>query len=478
LDIFEDFNGNVRCISFQTREMRNSFDAYPELILVDAMHKLNYLHIYVLENVDGDSHSEIICFWIMETPDFDTISFLTEKFKERNTKWPDIKVVMADKDMIERRVLIQKLPNASVLICLFHSMRIFKREVKAEVMGVLVDERNLAIQLFKEMALASSETEYNSMFERFKQAAPNCVVEYFVKSWHDVRHQWVEGLQNLTARFLNNTNNNLEFIQQRIKNVTSEYYTGITSFFHNLMKCVILLKNKRDFYAANLFLTIPLHPEKTSTSDHAIQKYEQYLTPFAFSYVEKQHASSNKINIIEQLNSSSVTVELKVLGNITVHIDSCPCKFFQSLMLPCKHIFAARRFFKLPMFDESLCSSRWTLRYLRATHVSQSAKKPIHKNELKCKKIFIQEQSSEEQSDALTELQKYKQSHAVMLSIAGLMSQQSQSDFDHNMQVLYTLKKCMQEERKVMGLLDAGLELIKGNSASFFKIFFMSVIII
>ena len=46
-------------------------------------------------------------------------------------------VIMADKDISERDVLKRCFPNASVLICLFHTLRSFRREVTCDKMGIL-----------------------------------------------------------------------------------------------------------------------------------------------------------------------------------------------------------------------------------------------------------------------------------------------------------------------------------------------------
>ena len=42
---------------------------------------------------------------------------------------------MADKDMVERDVLTEKLPGASLQICLFHTLRTFRRDITCERLG-------------------------------------------------------------------------------------------------------------------------------------------------------------------------------------------------------------------------------------------------------------------------------------------------------------------------------------------------------
>ena len=54
--------------------MCDTFEAYPELISLDATYKLNDLHmpLYVMMNVDGNGKSEIICFWLVAKDDWCT----------------------------------------------------------------------------------------------------------------------------------------------------------------------------------------------------------------------------------------------------------------------------------------------------------------------------------------------------------------------------------------------------------------------
>ena len=59
-----------------------------------------------------------------------------ETFKKYNAEWGKCRVVMADKDIGKRDVIKQCLPNASVLICLFHTFRSFKRELCGEKLGI------------------------------------------------------------------------------------------------------------------------------------------------------------------------------------------------------------------------------------------------------------------------------------------------------------------------------------------------------
>lgn len=44
-------------------------------------------------------------------------------------------------------------------------------------------------------------------------------------------------------------------------------------------------------------------------------------------------------------------------------ITECECTTYKSTFLPCRHIFATRKYFKLPFFHHTLCPPRWTADY-------------------------------------------------------------------------------------------------------------------
>ena len=66
----------VEAIYFQTEEMRKTFAAFPELLFLDTVYKLNDLQmpVYVMLVEDDNGESEIICIWIVNQEDNQTIT--------------------------------------------------------------------------------------------------------------------------------------------------------------------------------------------------------------------------------------------------------------------------------------------------------------------------------------------------------------------------------------------------------------------
>ena len=120
-----DEDSVLKAIFFQTNEMKQVFESYPELLFIDATYKLNDLQmpLYVLMVVDGNGESEVICLWLTQIEDKETITELVKEFKKQNVRWSSTKCIMSDKDVTERDVLSKEIPQSKLLICLFHTLR-------------------------------------------------------------------------------------------------------------------------------------------------------------------------------------------------------------------------------------------------------------------------------------------------------------------------------------------------------------------
>jgi len=164
---FVDDSKVLQAIFFQTQEMKVTFRSYPELLYIDATYKLNDLRMppYVLLVVDGNGESEVVCLWIAQCEDKETITSLLVEFKKHNDEWSLIKCIMSDKDMTERNVMKEQFLQANLLICLFHTMRTFQREILCEKLGISQGERVLCLELLSKMAYAQNETEYTAIYD-------------------------------------------------------------------------------------------------------------------------------------------------------------------------------------------------------------------------------------------------------------------------------------------------------------------------
>ena len=105
-----------------------------------------------------------VCFLVTE--DSDSLKWMIETFKCRNSATNKIRVLMADKDIKERQVLKECLPHSSVLICLFHMLCSFRREIVCEKMGITSGQRQSSLEIVQKMAYAATEEEYELLHDQ------------------------------------------------------------------------------------------------------------------------------------------------------------------------------------------------------------------------------------------------------------------------------------------------------------------------
>ena len=142
VEVYSDEKKNFKGLFFQDDLMKQAFQAYPEILFMDATYKLLELGLptYLFLSEDSNGQSEITGVCLLTSEDADSMKWMIEVFKRCNDEWRNTRVVMADKDIQERDVIKQCLPESSVMICLFHTLRSFRREISCEKMESQLDK--------------------------------------------------------------------------------------------------------------------------------------------------------------------------------------------------------------------------------------------------------------------------------------------------------------------------------------------------
>lgn len=84
--------------------------------IIQDDHKLNNLSmpLYILMIADGNGEGEIVAVWLVSSEDRNTLKRLWWPFLKSTIT---TKCIMSDKDLMERGVLKELVPNAVLLIC-------------------------------------------------------------------------------------------------------------------------------------------------------------------------------------------------------------------------------------------------------------------------------------------------------------------------------------------------------------------------
>lgn len=242
----------------------------------------------------------------------------------------------------------------------YFTLRTFRREVTCEKMGITSGQRILCLERVQQLAYASSSEEYDHLYKAFQETCPRRVVEYFDENWHQIKNEWVLGFKASCGSFLNFTNNRLESINGKLKQVIT-YHSSLEEFVVKFFIILASLRTERDHKAALQFQKVKVQPFPPSTPE---AEYSKLLTSYSLAYVVKQITLSDKVIGIQEENDSYVVQTSE--GMRTVSVD-CECTFRKSMKLPCKHMFALRSKLELSLYDGQSCDKRWTSSYYKAT---------------------------------------------------------------------------------------------------------------
>ncbi|XP_043270291.1 uncharacterized protein [Venturia canescens] len=385
--VFEE-GGEMKGLFFVTPEMKRSMAAYFEFLGIDATFKLLDIRapVYLMIVEDSEGSTEIVAVRILINEDAESMRWLLQTFKTIHPSWSSTKCIMADKDLLERRIIKEEFESARVLICVFHTLRTFNREVSCDKLSITPEQRDMAKELFQKMVYSSTETEYMRYYEKIKEL-PAAIVNYFDKNWHEIRSEWILSVDFMQSTFLNTTNNRIESLNAKVKSVVKLYST-LEEFIESFFVLVGCLHSERDFKAAFNYQKTCIIPYQ---EDSAEWLYCYHLTRLAFKFVNKELSSFRRGKFIfTKLDDEHFEFRLDE-SMVVASEKSCECPAFSSMMLPCRfilinhrsicylcslwkllfmflyffssHIFIVKEQLGCDLYDPSICNRRWTREY-------------------------------------------------------------------------------------------------------------------
>ena len=387
-------------IYMQDAEMLSTFQRFPEVLLCDSTYKTNNANmaLYVLIAIDGHSESQVVATFLLSSEDKLSLQQMIAKFKEKNENWSSIKCVITDKDMTERSVFKGEMSQVEMQICLFHTLRTFSREVTIEKMKITSTQKIESLNMLEKLAYAADEETYTEVYEDFVQKAPLSVLTYFNKNWHEIKKEWVRGLKSFHLQ--NDTTNRVESFFSHLKKYFHPRST-LKDMIGGLLSCIEAHRSERRYRQARSM-------NRLRTASHIPsgfqQQYNELLTPFAYDCL------CTEIRNMDRSDRSYGTTE-----------DSCSCRFFRCMMLPCRHILSHRRENALDLFLLDGVARRWTRQY---------------NNDLNVRPLSHQLQSSVSQATprkkkkTLSTNEKFKLAQATALEMVTMMAEEGMDDFN------------------------------------------------
>ena len=275
--------------------------------------------------------SEIAGVGLLVSENAESLRWLLNAFKGNNVN-DQPRVILADKDVNERHMLKECFPTAHVLICLFHTLRSFKRELSDKRFS-LSESQNITLkELFQNMCYAKNVKEYENTFKTFCQVAPAELRQYFLEHWHPVRSEWVLGDKCQAGNFLNTTNNRL-LKKCELKTVI-DFYSSLENFVKHFFNVLYVLRNERDNKAAISF-------QKTKACYFSVsspeEEYFKFLTNYAANFVINQIERSRSVNNLKRISPHQFEIN-KSDFVVKFSFNVCGCNFYMSMKLPCQHM--------------------------------------------------------------------------------------------------------------------------------------------
>ncbi|XP_065893160.1 uncharacterized protein [Dysidea avara] len=303
-------------------------------------------------------------------------------------------------------------------------------------MNITIEQKNFALEIIQNLAYSSNIDEYNENLDALKEANIQPVYQYYMEYWHVIKEEWVVGLKQ-SCHYNNHTNNRLESINQKLKQVIGRFST-LQKFFEDLDVVLCSLRQERDSRIARAIMKHPCLPFQP---DSCQMKFSEFLTPHAFKAVSKQIELSQDIFFTDdELTSENIIVLQTSSGPTSVTPLSCTCQFFAMNQLPCRHVFALREHLNLDLYFVEAVAQRWCIEYYRNSALTGENDSSFSGTV----PVIVQPRQA-----VLSVSQRYKVASAEAQKLAVLASETSMEKYKSRLLVLQNIAQIWEQDHEV-----------------------------
>ena len=112
------------------------------------------------------------------------------------------------------------------------------------------------------------------------------------------------------------------------------------------------------------------------------------------------------------------------------------------MRLPCRHIFAFRTFLNLPVFEITLCDTRWLKQYCRKTQrvfkATKSVSQPVHLTQSPCRS-----------NKKLNQNERFRKANQTCTKLASIASEAGGMLYERRLETLQMLQKFWENNEEV-----------------------------
>ena len=422
---------------FQSGHMRKLFGKFPEILLVDGTYNVNGqgMPLYCIMAEDGYGHGRVVFFAATTEEDASHLQKIFQSFKDENSAWQSVRVIIVDKDFSEWKVLREEFPSATVLFCQWHVIKAMFKHIAD--CGIEKSMRDKARETIKCLVYAKDESEYDQLKEELFEATNAKFKKYFLANWESYQEMWVTFKRDKYVHFGNTTNNRLESNNQKLKDVTTRTST-LSEMFQNVL---LFARTCESEYKHSSFTE-----EFTTASvvgntliDECVPEIKSACTQYAAAMLVDQLKIAHSVDYqvlvaknegMEMLEVQSPNGSLHMVNQCSEMGSVCSCSFHKTMCLPCRHMFAVQMHQKRPLFDSKMIVARWQKQYqLLEIPMEDDIHHDPDDNKQDMQVLSMNNNSVSLLKNTLTQTQKYRKMQTLCQKLAAMASLCGMAEF-------------------------------------------------
>eukprot|EP00477_Mikrocytos_mackini_P002542 GAHX01002874.1.p1 GENE.GAHX01002874.1~~GAHX01002874.1.p1 ORF type:complete len:675 (-),score=108.52 GAHX01002874.1:37-2061(-) len=307
-------DGMLMGVLYQSLEMKENFQRYGQLAVLDSTFKLTNLNwtFFILLGIDSNLRSvPFFCFVVYN----ETCNLLARVFEifVKNNNIKKTSYIITDKDLTERKVLRIYFQNAKLNLCRFHLLKAFKNKLgKLPNINKKIKECNMTF--IKILCYLENPELYQTIVDKFHPE----IKAYYDKNWGVIKHEFIPCFKETSLNFNIHTTNNIEsyfgVLKKTIKlgQDLGNFLFDVKTFFDNKIAMLQSEENRRRQRTPNKIIPKIIKDLKDTLSNYAFQ------TLVDIEVNSRYLSCSNPTYIF--------------------NLELC-CKFKATFGLPCIHVF-------------------------------------------------------------------------------------------------------------------------------------------
>ncbi|XP_071944010.1 zinc finger SWIM domain-containing protein 3-like [Antedon mediterranea] len=446
-----DGNGQIQVVFFQTSYMKEAYLKFPEVCIVGETDDINSngMILCTIMVQDGSGTFLPCAHFLLAKLDEPTMVSAFQLFKQplNDEIFNKPCLFIIGSSNLDVAVFQNQFPNASIKLCETQILKKFKNETMNIENGSEKPRRQGQLwTLLHAMVMSKTESEYEELRTKMQDLP---FASAFNETWHQQRHLWVGSFRNKDLNYGIKNANNLVSFHEKVKGVVNS-----SSTVAECVKGILKMDNQMKLEANRKKLQAMMTTSVPIVDNPDLEELTQLCTRYAVNFLEKELTFITSLNVAR--NELGQLIITDAIGDKQLENDNtCSCLFYTNFKLPCKHIFAMRKFLEKKLFDDSMIASRWRRDYQHSECKVEDidfASSPSGDKKKKrastgnsvpappaAKKVKKNTRKSSTSSQSMTRDEKYAKSTLLCRQIAGIISEVPQPQYENKIKILKAL---------------------------------------